>query len=203
MKNIIINNLSIKYDDLLVIDDLSIQFTPGLHLLQGYNGSGKSSLLKGLCGIIEVKPGTVFIMNCDISRQPLQAKKHLCFVADKPEIYPFMTGIQYLSLIAKIKGATLSSELYAWLDKINLSQFMDIEFSQMSFGTRRKFALSSCLLADPDVILLDEPFNGLDNNTVEHFTQLLLQWKTKKCIVVASHNTHVLALDYDSVLNLA
>ena len=202
MKNIIINNLSIKYDDLLVIDDLSIQFTSGLHLLQGYNGSGKSSLLKSLCGIIEVKPGTVFIMGCDISAQALQAKKQLCFVADKPEIYPFMTGIQYLNLIAKIKGSALSSELYAWLDKINLKQFMDIEFSQMSFGTRRKFALSSCLIADPDVILLDEPFNGLDNNTVEHFTQLLMHWKTKKCIVVASHNTHVLALGYDSVLNL-
>ncbi len=203
MKNIIIKNLTIAYDELIVLHDFNAEFGKGLHWIQGHNGSGKSSLLKSLCGINPVNHGMVSIMGYDIVKQAIKAKSEQCFVADKPEVYPFMTGIQFLKMIAKIKGVKLSSELYDWLDAINLSQFKDIEFSQMSFGTRRKFTLSTVFIGNPQVILLDEPFNGLDKHTIKQFELWLQKAKKEKCLLVVSHDAHLLENISDSVIVLS
>ena len=202
MKNISIKNLTIQYDDLLVLENFNAEFDPGLHWIQGNNGSGKSSLLKSLCGIVPVVKGAVSIMGFDLNTQALKAKAQLSFVADKPDVYPFMTGMQFINLIAKVKGVSLNSELFEWLDAINLTQFKDVEFSQMSFGTRRKFTLCSCFIADPKVVLLDEPFNGLDKDTVKHFKQWLLKARQHKTILIASHDSHILNTHYDSILQI-
>jgi ABC-type multidrug transport system ATPase subunit len=202
MKNISINNLTIQYDDLCVLNNFNTAFGCGLHWIQGNNGSGKSSLLKSLCGIVPVSKGAVSIMGFDLSSQAIKAKSQLCFVADKPDIYPFMTGIQFLNLIAKIKGASLTDELFDFMDSINLTDFSHITFSEMSFGTRRKFTLCSVFIGNPQVILLDEPFNGLDKNTVKHFKQWLLKARQDKTILIASHDSHIISDHYDRILQL-
>ncbi len=202
MKNVTINNLTIKYDDLLVLNNFNACFSQGIHWIQGFNGSGKSSLLKSLCGIVPIESSVVEIMGFDLKSQPIKAKSQLCFVADKPDVYPFMTGLQFLTLIAKIKQVNLSSELFTFMDAINLTQFKDIAFSKMSFGTRRKFTLCSVFIGNPKVILLDEPFNGLDKATTEQFRLWLHKAKKEKCVLVVSHDTHILDGLHDSVLRL-
>lgn len=202
MKNITINNLTIRYDDLIVFNQFNASFSQGIHWIQGLNGSGKSSLLKSLCGIVAIEDNTVKIMGFDLNAQAIKAKSSLCFVADKPDVYPFMTGLQFLTLIAKIKGAKLSDELVKFMDSIKLSQFKDIPFSEMSFGTRRKFMLCSVFIGNPQVVLLDEPFNGLDKITIEQFRLWLLQAKKEICILIVSHDTHILEDLHDSVLVL-
>jgi len=199
MKKITINNLSIKYDDLLVLDQFNASFSQGIHWIQGLNGSGKSSLLKSLCGIVPIDKDTVKIMGFDLKTQSIKAKSSLCFVADKPEVYPFMTGLQFLTLIAKIKETELSEELFDFMDSIKLRQFNDTPFSEMSFGTRRKFTLCCVFIGRPQVILLDEPFNGLDKITIEKFRLWLIQAKKEQCVLVVSHDTHLLDNLYDSV----
>jgi len=203
MKHITIKNLTIRYDNLTVLEDFNANFGAGLHWIHGHNGCGKSSLLKSLCGVLRVGNKTVNILNFDINLKALKAKSQLCFVADKPEVYPFMTGIQFLQMVAKIKGVNLSKDLYQWLEDINLTQFQEVEFSHMSFGTRRKFTLSTCLIGEPSVVLLDEPFNGLDKQTCEHLKQWLLHAKKEKCILIASHDNRVLKHEYDSIVELS
>ncbi|MBL4659575.1 MAG: ABC transporter ATP-binding protein [Alcanivoracaceae bacterium] len=202
MKNISINNLTIQYDDLMVIENFNAEFSTGIHWIQGFNGSGKSSLLKSLCGIVTVDKDVVKINAFDLNTQAIKAKSQLCFVADKPDVYPFMTGLQFLKLIAKIKGVKLNDELFAFMQAINLEQFKDMAFSQMSFGTRRKFTLCSVFIGNPPVVLLDEPFNGLDKHTTEQFRLWLVKARKEKCILIVSHDTHILETLHDSVLVL-
>lgn len=202
MNTISIKNLTINYDDLIVLKNFNADFSTGVHWVQGHNGSGKSSLLKSLCGINPIAPNCVNIMGHDLVKEHLKAKSLLCYVPDKPDVYPFMTGIQFLKMVAKIKSVKLSKDLYHWLDAINLTQFNHIEFSQMSFGTRRKFALSTVFIGNPQVILLDEPFNGLDKNTIKQFLSWIQQIKKQKTLLVVSHDTLLLKDLQDSVLLL-
>jgi len=203
MNYLLINNLTVQYDNMLVLDNFTAELGAGLHWVQGHNGSGKSTLLKALCGIIPIPVGTVKIMSHDLVVEAHAAKEKLCLVPDKPEIYPFMTGIQYLSFIAKIKKTALSDELHRWLDTIKLSSFNDLEFSQMSFGTRRKFTLSSVFIGNPDVILLDEPFNGLDKNSACAFYQWLTAAKKNKCILIVNHEAHYIEDIVDTITKLS
>jgi len=202
MKNLVINKLSIAYDKLVVLENFNAEFDKGIHWIQGHNGSGKSSLLKSLCGINPVNLGMVKIMGHDLYKDARKAKSKLCFVPDKPEVYPFLTGLQFLKMIAKIKNTLLTDELYDFMETINLSQFYHTEFAQMSFGTRRKFTLCMVFIGNPQVILLDEPFNGLDKNTIKHFKNWLIQAKRYKCLIGISHDKHILESLYDSSLEL-
>ena len=192
MNNITINNLNIHYDDLVVLQNFNAKFDTGIHWIQGLNGLGKSSLLKSLCGIVPITDNVVSIMGNDIKTAAFKAKSELCFVPDKPEVYPFMTGMGFLKLLAKIKGVTLTSSLFNFMKKINLTPYKDILFSEMSFGTRRKFTLCSVFIGNPKVVLLDEPFNGLDKLTIKELTLWLKHVKKDKCILVVSHDTHIL-----------
>ncbi|MCF6299620.1 MAG: ATP-binding cassette domain-containing protein [Proteobacteria bacterium] len=202
MKKISIHNLTIAYDELVVLENFTAEFDTGIHWIQGHNGSGKSSLLKSLCGIKPVNRNRVKIMGHDLVNCALKAKSQLCFVADKPEVYPFMTGLQFLKMIAKIKGVKLTNELFSFMDAINLSQFNETEFSKMSFGTRRKFTLCMVFIGNPHVVLLDEPFNGLDKNTIKHFSNWLAEARKTKCLMVVSHVKHLLDSLHDSILEL-
>ena len=203
MNSLNIKNLNISYDKVTVFNHFSHSFDCGLHWIKGFNGSGKSTLLKALCGIIPVPENTVKVMDYDITTEALQAKSALCYVADKPEVYPFMSGYQYLHLIAEIKGETLNQKLEDWLNVVNLAPFKDTPFSNMSFGTRRKFTLASCLIGEPNVILLDEPFNGLDDNTCEKLMKWLFEVKEDKCVLIASHNQPIKEQQFTSMLELS
>jgi ABC-2 type transport system ATP-binding protein len=105
-------------------------------------------------------------------------------------------------MIAKIKGVKLTEEIFKWLKKINLTDFLNLEFSKMSFGTRRKITLSACLIANPKVLLLDEPFNGLDVNTAKCLKNWIIESKQTKCILIASHDSNIVNEEYDSILNV-
>lgn len=203
MNYLSINNLTVQYDDFMVLDNFSAQFGSGLHWIQGHNGSGKSTLLKAICGINSMTSGTVKIMTHDINAHPHKAKDRISFVPDKPEVYPFMTGMQYLSFIAKIKNSSINDDLLHWLEETKLKQFNDLAFSKMSFGTRRKFTLCNLFIGDPDVILLDEPFNGLDQNTAKALYQKLSNAKKNSCILVVNHEAHLIKDIADSVTNLS
>ncbi len=197
-----IKDLWVQYDNNLVLENFNADFQSGLHWIQGTNGSGKSSLLKSICGINPVEINKVKIMNHDLFAAPLKAKNELCYVPDKPDVYPFMTGLQYLSFIASVKNAALPKALFSWLEDINLTQFNDTEFCQMSFGTRRKFILSAVFIGDPNVILLDEPFNGLDKASTAHFCQWLIKAKQDKCLLIVSHEPNIIDDISDSIIVL-
>ncbi len=197
-----VKNLTVQYDNHVVLNNFTAEFGHGLHWIKGHNGSGKSTLLKALCGINPVPAGVVKVMNHDLTNDAQAAKSKLCLVPDKPDVYPFMTGEQYLSFIAKIKNVELTDELDRWLETVKLSQFKNKEFSEMSFGTRRKFTLCNVLIGDPCIILLDEPFNGLDKDSTHAFYQWLTSAKLSKCILIVNHEAHFIQDITDSITDM-
>ncbi len=203
MTCVTIKNLTIAYDDFIVMRNFNAEFSLGIHWIQGINGSGKSSLLKSLCGIIPIDPGHVFIKGKDLATNAKTSKKKLCYVPDKPEVYPFMTGLQFLRLVAEIRAVKLDQTLFDFMDAINLTCFSDTAFAEMSFGTRRKFVLCSIFIGNPQILLLDEPFNGLDKNTIAQFKHWLLQAKQHKCILMISHDNHLIEDLHDSHVHLS
>ncbi len=113
-----------------------------------------------------------------------------------------MRGLQFLNLIAKIKGKRLSEELFQWLKATQLDHYCDVEFRKMSYGTRRKFNLSTALIGNPKLLLLDEPFNGLDKNTINYFIKWLKIAKKRSCILLVTHDTHLVESLKDSIIKL-
>lgn len=203
MNHLSIKNLTVAFDQKMVLDNFNADFSTGLHWVRGHNGSGKSTLLKATCGMIETPADQIYIMGHDLVREPMAAKAQICMVPDKPEVYPFMSGRQYLAFMTKIKRQPSHNQaLMTWLEKIKLTPFLDIPFAEMSFGTRRKFALSGVLIGNPQVILLDEPFNGLDQETAAAFHQWLIIAKENKCILIVNHEAHFVANIADSTLDI-
>lgn len=182
-----VSKLNISFDKMTVIDDFNATFYNGIYQIKGENGSGKSSLLKTFCGIYPIQSGEIYLHNINLQREPEKAKRLLYFVPDKPEVYTFITGIEFLKMLAQIKKSSLNNDLYMWLKNINLEPHLASTFSSMSLGTQRKFLISGMFIASPKVILLDEPFNGLDSDTTEKLKKKLLNLSKNCCIIITNH----------------
>ncbi|WP_395375009.1 ATP-binding cassette domain-containing protein [Marinicella sp. W31] len=182
-----INGLSVAYETQLVINNLSYEAGAGIHGIIGPNGCGKSTFLKTIAGILPTQQGQIVLKGIDLAIHTRAFKQCLCYVPDKPAVYPFMTGRQYLQMIASVKKASMDTSLMEWIKNIRLMEYLDKPFSAMSFGTRRKFMLSAVLIASPTLLLLDEPFNGLDSHTKSAFSTYLQGVQNKACILIASH----------------
>ena len=188
MSNLLtIDDLSMAYETQLVIENLSYQAGVGIHGIIGPNGCGKSTFLKAIAGLLPFQQGQVVLKGIDLVEQPRVFKQCLCYVPDKPTVYPFMTGRQYLQMIASVKKTAVNPDVIDWIKKIRLLDYLDTPFSEMSFGTRRKFMLSAALIAAPELLLLDEPFNGLDSDTKSAFIAYLQRVQENTCILIASH----------------
>lgn len=198
MSVLLVQHLRLQYDHHVVIDDLSLDLGPGVHWLFGFNGSGKSTLLKSCAGILTPASGSVQVMGHDMASAPTAAKTHLYWVPDKPMVYPFLSGQQYLSMLADIKNTQVLVE--PLLSTFKLTPFLNTPFADMSFGTRRKFTLLGCLVGDPDLLLLDEPFNGLDAASLAAF----MEWiqVQNKAVLIASHDELMSTLDCASRIDL-
>jgi len=182
-----VSKLKIAFNDTPVISDFNATFYNGLYQIKGKNGSGKSSLLKTFCGIYPIQSGEINLHNISLLKEPKKAKMLLYFVPDKPEVYTFITGLQFLKMLAQIKKSSLNNDLNKWLEMINLNSHLESTFSSMSLGTQRKFLISGMFIASPKIILLDEPFNGLDIDTIEILKKKLLKLSKNRCIVYTNH----------------
>ena len=203
MKNVLeVENLSVAYQSERVLEDLSYQAGNGIHAIIGPNGCGKSTLLKSVAGMVPYQTGRISIQGWELDIQPLKAKQLLYYMPDKPNVYPFMTGRQFLQMIASIKRAEISNLLMEWIESIRLTAYLDTPFGDMSFGTRRKFMLSGSLISSPALLLLDEPFNGLDKDTKSRVLEYFNQVKEATCIVLVSHELQEIDVLLDSKLSL-
>lgn len=183
-----VQDLSIAYGKRAIVDGFTHSFRPGVHAIVGPNGSGKTSLLNCLAGITKPQAGKIMIDGIDLFDQPLLAKRKLSFMPDKPLVYPFMTGNELLKIVAGAKQHVIDDGLLQKLELLNLVKHADVTFKSMSFGTQRKFTLVAALIGDPLVMLLDEPLNGLDQQSKTEFIRLLDVYKNTRAIVVASHD---------------
>ena len=161
-----IQHLTKTYGDKKAVDDLTLHIAPGeIYGFIGHNGAGKTTTLKSVVGILQFDAGTVTIDGADIKADPLACKRKLAYIPDNPDLYDYMTGIKYLSFIADVFGVdaqTRQARIRQYGDIFEITGDLAQPIAAYSHGMKQKLAIISAWLHQPRLILMDEPFVGLD-----------------------------------------
>lgn len=161
-----IEHLTKKYGDTKAVDDLSLHIAPGeIYGFIGHNGAGKTTTLKSVVGILNFDEGEILIDGTSIKDDPLKCKKEIAYIPDNPDLYEFMTGIKYLNFVADIFGVDSDKRqqrIKKYADLFEITNDLAQPISTYSHGMKQKLAIVSAWLHDPKLIIMDEPFVGLD-----------------------------------------
>ena len=161
-----IEHLTKKYGAKTAVDDLSLHIQKGeIYGFIGHNGAGKTTTLKACCGIHRFDEGDIWVDGTSIRTDPLSCKKKLAYIPDNPDIYEFMTGIKYLNFIAdmyRVPKEERNSRIHEYADKFELTEALADPVSSYSHGMKQKLAVISAWIHRPQLIIMDEPFVGLD-----------------------------------------
>ncbi len=148
------------------VDDLSLHIMPGeIYGFIGHNGAGKTTTIKACCGILQFESGEVYVNGKSIKQDPLACKADIAYIPDNPDLYEFMTGIQYLNFIADIFAVSKEERqkrIHSYADTFELTSDLAQPISAYSHGMKQKLAIISALIHQPKLIIMDEPFVGLD-----------------------------------------
>ena len=184
---ITIDNLTKKFKDEIVLNNINMTLESGnIYGIIGQNGSGKSVLLKIICAFYIPSQGEVLIDNinyCNGKNFP----KNLRALIEKNAFLPDISGFNNLKLLAKIENKITDEEINESLKIVNLYEEKDKMFSKYSMGMKQKLGIASALMEDPEIIILDEPFNGIDEESKEKITNELIKIKNNKIIIITSH----------------
>lgn len=148
------------------VTDISIHVEPGdIYAFIGHNGAGKTTLLKAITGIHEFDKGSVTIDGINLQEDPQEVKRRIAYIPDNPDIYEFLTGIQYLLMIAdvfRVSAADRESRIAEYAERFEITGALGDLISSYSHGMKQKLVLISALLHTPKLLIMDEPFVGLD-----------------------------------------
>ena len=161
-----IAHLTKKYGDKKAVDDLSLHIAPGeIYGFIGHNGAGKTTTLRSVAGILQFDEGEIRIDGKSVRDDPLACKRVTAYIPDNPDLYDFMTGIQYLNFVADIFGVSAAdrqARIRRYADLFELTGDLAQPIAAYSHGMKQKLAIIAAWLHQPKLILMDEPFVGLD-----------------------------------------
>ena len=172
-----IEHLTKTFGEKKAVDDLSLHILPGeIYGFIGHNGAGKTTTIKACCGILRQDSGEIYVDGVSMREDPLRCKSRLAYIPDNPDLYEFMTGIQFLNFVADIfaVGDTERRErIRRYADAFELTDDLAQPVSAYSHGMKQKLAVISALIHEPKLIIMDEPFVGLDPKASHLLKQLL------------------------------
>ena len=161
-----IEHLTKTYGEKKAVDDLSLHILPGeIYGFIGHNGAGKTTTLKSVAGILRFDAGEIRIGGTSIRTDPLACKRKLAYIPDNPDLYDYMTGIQYLNFIANIFGVSAADRqvrIRELAERFELTNDLAQPIAAYSHGMKQKLAIISAWLHAPQLVVMDEPFVGLD-----------------------------------------
>ena len=161
-----IQHLTKRYGEKKAVDDLSLHIAPGeIYGFIGHNGAGKTTTLKSVVGILQFDEGEITIDGHSVKADPLTCKRELAYIPDNPDLYDFMTGIKYLNFVADIFGvgaAERQARIRRYADAFELTDDLAQPIAAYSHGMKQKLAIIAAWLHQPKLIIMDEPFVGLD-----------------------------------------
>lgn len=161
-----IENLSKTFGSKKAVDNLSLHIKKGqIYGFIGHNGAGKTTTLKAIAGILQFDQGDIFIDGKSIKNQPLECKKIMAYIPDNPDLYEYLTGIKYLNFIADVYGVSQQDRqerIKKYSEMFEIADSLKEPISAYSHGMKQKLAVISALIHDPKLIIMDEPFVGLD-----------------------------------------
>ncbi len=158
--------LTKKFGDKTAVDNLSLHIEKGeIYGFIGHNGAGKTTTIKSACGILSFDSGEIYIDGMSVKEKPFECKSILAYIPDNPDIYNFMTGIQYLNFIAdifKVDSEKRQERIKKYGDIFELTEELAQPIKAYSHGMKQKLAIISALIHEPKLVIMDEPFVGLD-----------------------------------------
>ena len=191
-----INHLSKQYGgkDRKAVDDLTLHIKPGeIYGFIGHNGAGKTTTLKACSGILKFDSGEILIDGISIKDNPLECKRRMAYIPDNPDLYEFLTGIQYLNFIAdvyQVPASEREERIAEYAAALELTDDLASKINSYSHGMKQKLAVISALIHNPKLLMMDEPFVGLDPKAAHTLKQIMRQFCDKGGAIFFS--THVL-----------
>lgn len=186
-----VNNVSLILNKYMILDDVSVKAGKGEAVgLIGGNGSGKTMLMKCICGFNTMFTGEITVKGKRIGKD-VEFAPDTGFIIETPGFIPYMSGYENLKVLAGIKKIIGKKEIREYMEFVGLDPDNKKSVKKYSLGMRQRLGLAQALMENPDVLILDEPFNGLDKGMAERMRDVLVDEKRKgKTILLASHNEH-------------
>ena len=189
-----IDHLCKAYGDKKAVDDLSLHIRPGeIYGFIGHNGAGKTTTLKSCAGILRFDSGEIFVDGQSIQADPIACKKKIAFIPDNPDLYGYMTGIKFLNFIADVFAVSAEdrqSRIHSVAEALEIEENLAQSIGSYSHGMKQKLALVSAWIHAPRLIMMDEPFVGLDPKA-SHTLKLMMREHCDKGGAIF-FSTHVL-----------
>ena len=189
-----IENLTKKYGDKVAVNNLSLEISAGeIYGFIGHNGAGKTTTIKCVAGILAFDGGEIKIDGVSVKEDPIECKKRIAYIPDNPDIYTFMTGYQYLNFIADAFGISADirkEKIEKYAEVFELTAELPRVISEYSHGMKQKLVLISAFLHEPKLIILDEPFVGLDPKAAFKLKEIMREFCGQGGAIFFS--THVL-----------
>ena len=161
-----IEHLTKTYGGKKAVDDLSLHIRAGeIYGFIGHNGAGKTTTIKSCCGILQFEEGEIYVDGVSIREDPIGCKRKIAYLPDNPDLYEFLSGVQYLNFIADVYGVSKEEReqrIKEYADLFGLTEDLAQPISAYSHGMKQKVAIISALVHEPKLLVLDEPFVGLD-----------------------------------------
>ena len=186
-----IRNLSKRFGPLQAVDDITFNVNKGEVLgFLGPNGAGKSTTMKRVTGFLEPTSGSASVCGHDVAKDPIAAKKCIGYLPEGAPLYGDMTPRSFLKFIAEVRGipkGERAGRIDDVAEKVHIKGVMGQRIETLSKGFKRRVGLAQAILHDPQVLILDEPTDGLDPNQKHDVRQLILEMSKDKCIVLSTH----------------
>ena len=189
-----IQHLTKSYGDKKAVDDLSLHIAPGeIYGFIGHNGAGKTTTLKACAGILPFEAGQILIAGQDMKARPLDCKQQMAYIPDNPDLYEFMSGIRFLNFIGdvfRVEPTVRRERIHKYAQMLEIESDLAQPLSAFSHGMKQKLALIAAWIHEPKLILMDEPFVGLDPKASHLLKELMHEHCDKGGAIFFS--THVL-----------
>ena len=189
-----ISHLTKTYGSKTAVSDLTLHIAPGeIYGFIGHNGAGKTTTLKACCGILPFDQGEILVDGISVKEDPLACKKRIAYIPDNPDLYEFLTGFQYLNFIADVFAIPKDERkrrIDQYAEVFSLTGDLGQPVSSYSHGMKQKLAILSALIHKPRLLMMDEPFVGLDPSASHQLKTIMRELCNQGCAIFFS--THVL-----------
>lgn len=204
MKDIIeVRGLSLTIGKTAILNDVTVSLEAGkIHGLIGRNGSGKTMLMKCICGFIRPTRGVVVVDGKRVGKD-VDFPKNMGIIIETPGFIPYYSGYKNLKLLAGLRNKIGREEIIQAMERTGLDPKLKRHVKKYSLGMRQRLGLAQAIMEDPDILILDEPMNGLDKDGVEDMRRYLIDLREQgKTILIASHSSEDISVLCDAVYEM-
>ena len=198
-----VNDIVLRFKKDILLDHVSYQCEHGkIHGIVGRNGSGKTLLMKCICGFIRPNEGHIYVRDKEIGKD-IDFTPETGIIIETPGVIPYYSGYRNLKVLAAINNRISRKDIENAMYQVGLDPTMKKRVATYSLGMRQRLGIAQAIMEDPSLIILDEPFNGLDKHGVEEMREYFLSLKKKgKTILLTSHNTEDIEYLCDTVVEM-